>query len=209
MCANHTFNQRLSLDTVDRDIFATIIDFIEILEWKRDDYIFEIKADELNKWYEANKNIINVITEMAKFLRIRYVLNYIQSKDEKNVKNLKKVKSSTNININNININNTQQQEDHTLNLSEYCKTKNFQYVYPPKLQLHALSLELPVDINLIKKNATKNFIYKGRFNTVLNEPMLNKLIDSLISDSFWFVVCFFQSSNEKDKKRSEDLRDK
>ena len=40
-----------------------------------------------------------------------------------------------------------------------------------------------------------------------MNEPNLNSLVDALISDSFWFVVCFFQSSNTVEKKRGEELK--
>ncbi len=65
----------------------------------------------------------------------------------------------------------------------------------------------MPIDTLTVKKNATKNFTQRGKFNPVLSDPNLNPLVDALISDSFWFVVCFFQISNTIEKKKIEELR--
>ena len=40
-----------------------------------------------------------------------------------------------------------------------------------------------------------------------MKKPALRELIDALISDSFWFVVCFFQSKNENYSKNEEDMQ--
>ena len=40
-----------------------------------------------------------------------------------------------------------------------------------------------------------------------MKKPALRELIDALISDSFWFVVCFFQSKNENYLKGEEDIQ--
>ena len=54
----------------------------------------------------------------------------------------------------------------------------------------------MDIDLNLIKKNATKNFSTKGLFIPILNDPKFNKLLDALILDSFWFIVAYIQSCN-------------
>jgi hypothetical protein len=87
--------------------------------------------------------------------------------------------------------------------------TKHFEEAVPPRYNPENLSLELQMDITLIKRNAIKNFINKGIFNAVLTDQTLNQLVDALISDSFWFVVCFFQSFNLQDKKKSDAMKKK
>lgn len=89
----------------------------------------------------------------------------------------------------------------------EPAETKNFNEAFPPKFDRAKLSLDLPIQITLIKLNASKNFSYKGRLQTVLKDPGLNELVDALISDSFWFVVCFFRSNNETNVKKNEELK--
>ena len=61
--------------------------------------------------------------------------------------------------------------------------------------------------MNLIKKNATKNFSAKGIFNPLLNDAKLNKLIDALVLDSFWFIVAYIQSYNIENKSKSEEKK--
>jgi len=94
-----------------------------------------------------------------------------------------------------------------SVQLTEDSTSKNFQEALLPKYDSNKLCLELPVDITTVKKNATKNFAQKGKFNPVLNDSTLNDLIDALISDSFWFVVCFFQQPNVNNKRKSEELK--
>ena len=58
-----------------------------------------------------------------------------------------------------------------------------------------------------LKKNALNsiNSSKKNKFSEFLKNKALSELIDALISDSFWFVVCFFQSKNENYAKTEED----
>jgi len=84
---------------------------------------------------------------------------------------------------------------------------KCFQDAFPPPYSWNKLSLELPLDVTLIKRNAAKNFINKSKFNTAINKINLKQLVDALISDSFWFVVCYFQIYNVKEKAKNDMLK--
>lgn len=86
-------------------------------------------------------------------------------------------------------------------------KTKNFQEAFPPKYNPDKLSLELPVEIYTIRLNATKNFPFRGKINAVFKDKLLSEYVDAIISDSFWFVVAFFRSKNELDKRVCEELK--
>ena len=86
-------------------------------------------------------------------------------------------------------------------------RDKKFEDAVLPKLNPEKISLELDADLNLIKKNATKNFTQKGIFNPILNDPKLNKLLDALVLDSFWFIVTYIQSHNIQSKSKSEEKR--
>ena len=86
-------------------------------------------------------------------------------------------------------------------------KSPTFFEIHPPKYDPNCLSLPIPVDIIKIKKNALNsiNSSGKSKFSEFLKKPALRELIDALISDSFWFVVCFFQSKNENYSKSEDD----
>lgn len=86
-------------------------------------------------------------------------------------------------------------------------KTKNFQEAFPPKYNPEKISLELPVEIYTIRLNATKNFPFRGKINAVFKDKLLSEYVDAIISDSFWFVVAFFRSKNELDKRVCEELK--
>jgi hypothetical protein len=86
-------------------------------------------------------------------------------------------------------------------------KSPTFFEIHPPQYDPNYLSLPIPVDIIKIKKNALNsiNSSGKSKFSEFLKKPALKELIDALISDSFWFVVCFFQSKNENYSKSEDD----
>ena len=88
-------------------------------------------------------------------------------------------------------------------------KSPTFFEVHPPPYDPSNLSLPIPVDIIKIKKNALNSINTSGKtkFSEFLKKPALRELIDALISDSFWFVVCFFQSKNENYSKNEEDMQ--
>ena len=88
-------------------------------------------------------------------------------------------------------------------------KSPTFFEVHPPQYDPSNLSLPIPVDIIKIKKNALNSINTNGKtkFSEFLKKPALRELIDALISDSFWFVVCFFQSKNENYSKNEEDMQ--
>jgi hypothetical protein len=87
-------------------------------------------------------------------------------------------------------------------------KSPTFFDITPPKYIQGELSLSIPVDLIKIKKNAV-NSISKIKFSHFLQNPSLNELIDALISDSFWFIVCFFQSKNNNEIKPDDDNQTK
>ena len=82
---------------------------------------------------------------------------------------------------------------------ANHIKSPTFFEARPPEYDPKNLSLSISVDIVKIKKNALNsiNSSGKAKFSEFLKKPALKELIDALISDSFWFVVCFFQSKNE------------
>jgi len=86
-------------------------------------------------------------------------------------------------------------------------KSPTFFEVHPPQFDPNNLSLDIPVDIIKIKKNALNSLNTSGRakFGEFLKKPALRELIDALISDSFWFIVCFFQRKNENFMKSEDD----
>ena len=88
-------------------------------------------------------------------------------------------------------------------------KSPTFFEVHPTEYDPRNLSLSIPVDIIKIKKNALNsiNTSGKAKFSEFLKKPALKELIDALISDSFWFVVCFFQSKNDNYIKIEDDLQ--
>ena len=90
-------------------------------------------------------------------------------------------------------------------------KSPTFFEVHPPQYDPKNLSLPIPVDIIKIKKNALNsiNASGKNKFNEFLKKPALRELIDALISDSFWFVVCFFQSKNDNYDKNDDEQNSK
>ncbi len=122
---------------------------------------------------------------------------------------------STQIDVNNNNNNPNQNislvknenLESSIVIISDSKKTKNFQEAVPPEFCSEKLSLELPVEIYTIRLNATKNFPFRGKINAIFKDKVLSEYVDAIISDSFWFVVAFFRSKNELDKRVSEELK--
>ena len=88
-------------------------------------------------------------------------------------------------------------------------KSPTFFEVHPPQYDPSNLSLPIPVDIIKIKKNALNSINTSGKtkFSEFLKKPALKELIDALISDSFWFVVCFFQSKNDNYIKNEDEVQ--
>ena len=83
-------------------------------------------------------------------------------------------------------------------------KCPNFFDATPPPFDQNNLSLTVPVDLVKIKKNAI-NSLAKPKFAHLLQNTQLNELVDALISDSFWFIICFFQRNN-KPKGDNDDV---
>jgi hypothetical protein len=75
-----------------------------------------------------------------------------------------------------------------------------------PEYNPNFLSLTIPVDLSKIKRNAL-NSIGKVKFNHFVQNAALNELMDALISDGFWFIVGFFQNSNENLIEKEDDIR--
>ena len=88
-------------------------------------------------------------------------------------------------------------------------RSETFFEIQVPAYNPKCLSLPIPVDINKIKKNALNsiNSSKKNKFSEFLKIDALRELVDALISDSFWFVVCFFQSKNENYAKTDDDTQ--
>jgi hypothetical protein len=209
---------RITLENVHRDTLEKIIDFIEILQWRKEIFYFDIKSDELNNWYQKNIHEMDKIEELGKFLKMNHLFDYFNYRSRQlNKTNTFKTQvdiKKGELNLPQINSNSSIDYRDNgvividNLNLEHdelFYKTKNFLEAYPPKFNPKKLSLELPIDISKIKKNAN-NSTSKVKFNSILKNSTLSQLIDALIADSFWFVVCFFQSINELARTRRDEL---
>lgn len=215
LCCNcQNFNYRLNLELVDRELFIIILDFIEIINWNKENFIFDIKREELNNWYESNKKMLTQVEDTARYLKIHHIFEYLKYRE--NSKNsilynkiyfLGNELFKTGVDVKRVANSTIKSQPEAESKFEDNQNVKNFKEATPPQYDPNNLSLELPLDITLIKKNAIKNFSNKGKFHAVLNHPNLNQLVDALISDSFWFVVCFFQISNTVDKKKVEELK--
>lgn len=81
-CNTKDFNCRLNLENVERDILTLIIQFITIVEWNSEKYMFEIKSDELNTWYENNKLHLPKIKETATYLKIHHIFDYFKYRED-------------------------------------------------------------------------------------------------------------------------------
>lgn len=90
---------------------------------------------------------------------------------------------------------------------SAHQKCPSFFDAVPPTYNPNSLSLPIPVDLFKIKKNAT-NSLTKVKFSHLLQNPQLNELVDALISDSFWFIVCFFKLNNSPRRVSSTNIID-
>lgn len=203
ICNSRNINSRINLEFVEREYLVIILQFISILEFSTEKYMFDVKIEELNKWYKVNKPYLRKIEETAKYLKINHLFDFLSYKE----KLKSKVQTfKTGIDMKRTTISLNQEDQEYQEEISE---TKNFQEAFPPKYDPGSLSLKMPIDTVVVKKNATKNFIQKGKFNAVLNDPNLNSLVDALISDSFWFVVCFFQISNINEKNKVDELKKK
>ena len=102
-----------------------------------------------------------------------------------------------------------EEKEEEVKSESKKYKSETFFEVQIPIYNPANLSLSIPVDINKIKKNALNsiNASKKNKLSEFLKKPALNELINALISDSFWFVVGFFQSKNENYAKPEDEMQ--
>ena len=102
-----------------------------------------------------------------------------------------------------------EEEEEKSDKIKTKNKSKTFFEAHPQPYDPKNLSLSMPVDIEKIKKNALNsiNSSKKNKFNEFLKNDALKELIDALICDSFWFVVCFFQSKNENYSKTEDDTQ--
>jgi hypothetical protein len=199
-CANKKFNFRLDLSKVQLLDFLKISDFLNIIDWRKDKYMFEIKQEELNGWYSANIHDMERLRKLCDYLRIMHINEFISARGE----NSSEAVFATAVDL--------KSKGAYTMSGFKHVDptiAKSFNEAYPPKCSADDMSLKLPVELNVIKVNAANNVAYKGKFNLILKDNYFSKLIDGLIADSFWFVVCFFRSKNENEKRIVDDLKRK
>lgn len=83
LCSRNKFDYRINLETIDRQYLLSIIDFIEILEWNKEKFVFDVKAEELNNWYEINKKDMLGIESTARFLKMPHLFEYLHHREFK------------------------------------------------------------------------------------------------------------------------------
>jgi hypothetical protein len=81
-CTSKDFNFRLDLDNVEREIFSIIVQFLNIIDWETESYMYDIKVDELNSWFETNLSIMNKIEETAVYLKIDHIFDYSRYREK-------------------------------------------------------------------------------------------------------------------------------
>jgi hypothetical protein len=201
-CSNKKFNFRLELKKISLPDFLKVNDFFNIIDWKKDKYMFEIKQEELNGWYNTNIADMDKIIEICENLKINHINDFINARVKFNLQDDQVFTTAIDIKAKgSYTIGGFKPVEPHL--------AKSFNEAYPPKFSFDDVKLRLPVELNVIKVNAANNVAYKGKFNIILKDEYFSNLIDVLISDSFWFVVCFFRSKNEIEKRLLEDLKKK
>ena len=86
-CSN--FDYKLNLEQVERRDLTKICEYLAVIEYNKSDYIEDIKAEELENWFEKNKPIMPEIHNLAKYLKIKNIDEYIikKSKEQKSNKN--------------------------------------------------------------------------------------------------------------------------
>jgi hypothetical protein len=81
-CNSKDFNFRLDLDLVERDVLSNIVQFLNIIDWDTETYMFDVKLEELNNWYETNKSTMYKIEETATYLKIDHIFNYLRYREK-------------------------------------------------------------------------------------------------------------------------------
>jgi hypothetical protein len=200
LCTTNDFDFRLELP-VDVDEFRKILEFLDILEWNKQHFMFQVKVEELKCWYETNIKLQNQLALLCERLRINHYFDFLKYKAQNTTKVgvFKTVVDLIRITKKN--------HEDSFENIDYMVKT--FLDAMPPRLKTDHISLEIPVELSSIRLNAAGCPSYKGKFNTLLKDPYLCNIVDAIICDSFWFVICFFRLANQKDKNNNEKLTKK
>lgn len=83
LCCASNFDYKLTLETVDRNILEIILEFFEILDWRLENFFFELKSHQLKNWYMSYKTYTKQIESTAKFLGINHILKYLRDLNQK------------------------------------------------------------------------------------------------------------------------------
>jgi hypothetical protein len=59
-----------------------IVQFLNIIDWDTETYMFDVKLEELNNWYETNKSTMYKIEETATYLKIDHIFNYLRYREK-------------------------------------------------------------------------------------------------------------------------------
>lgn len=180
------FDNKLTYENINRKILIIIVEFLEIINWKHHQYTFSSKLPELDCWYTYNKNDIEEVKQVAIQLRIPILLdffNFYKDKENKIIRENGFFKTLVDIPINS----NTETEQ-----VKIEITSKEFENAEPVINDDKNIPFKLPVKLFQVKLNAAKNII-KSKFDLILNDKDLDKLIDNIASDAFWFVVIAFK----------------
>lgn len=196
------FDNKLTYENINRKILIIIVEFLEIISWKHHQYTFSSKLPELDCWYTYNKNDIDEIKQVSSQLRIPIILdffNFYKDKENKIIRENGFFKTLVDIPINS-NIETEQVKIETT--------SKEFENAEPVNNEDKNIPFKIPIKLIQVKLNAAKN-ILKSKFDLILNDKDLDKLIDNIACDAFWFIVIAFklyklkvEGSNEKNKEK-------
>ena len=73
---------------MERHILEMILEFFNIIDWRLEDYFFELKFDDLSNWFETYKPHMKQVESTAKFMGINHLLKYFKLQEDTNRGNL-------------------------------------------------------------------------------------------------------------------------
>jgi len=153
LCTKSNFDYKLTFETADKTTFSKVIEYCELLEWETSPEMEKKRFNELHNWFLLYQRQANDILNLAQTLRMDKLTNFIKSKTnpEKSA-NKEDGLFKTEIGITNNKLVQTASSGKLEKTQFDELKTKNFEDASPPQYNEKNMCLEIPINLNLIKK---------------------------------------------------------
>lgn len=76
LCCSNSFNYRITLESVDVEIFSKIVEFLNILDWRKEKFVIETKMKELDNWKDSNIAFMSKIEKVIYYL-FKIILHFL------------------------------------------------------------------------------------------------------------------------------------